>query len=786
MANRLARDRNALRKAGPYFALDLSYWPTTAKYVLAFALTALSLDIRWLLDPLLGDRIPAAIVVPVVVFLVVFVGMGPAILATIVGLLGAIYFFALPRQMLSTHDPGAAILLFFYLLICAAIVATGEAVRRRSHELIESEERFRAFVSASSDATYSMSPDWKELRYLEGREFIADANQPERNWAEKYIHPEDRPRVLKEIEYAIAMKSTFELEYRVIRADGSIGWTHSKAVPLFGPKGEIVQWFGTASDVTSRKQAEVALRQGRETFAELIERAPYGIYIVDSQLRIASMNGSSQRGAFANVRPVIGRDVGQALRILWPEPVAEEIIAQFRNTLETGEAFYSRDFVRPRQDVQLVEAYEWELHRITLPDGQYGVICYYFDSTQLREAEQALRERTEELTAMFERMPALVFISRDPECQTMTANDTAALAYGVSREQNVSASAPDSERLSFAHFDSSGRELRPDELPMQRAASTGRPVENAELEVVFSDGRRVWIWGNATPLFAADGKVRGAISTYFDMSWQKQMEAALRANERLALAGRLSATIAHEIHNPLDTVGNALFLLKEKVVGQKEAEELVDIAQSEVTRVAEISRNLLNLNRDSREASVVSPAKLLEDSVALIERTLVHGSRRIQLTHGFEGTIEAYPSELRQVFTNVLRNAVEATSDGGTIRISTEPAHQGDSEGVLVKIVDDGVGIPDNFRSKLFSAFVTSKGENGTGLGLWVSRSIVQRHGGIIAITSNKDGSPGATVSIYLPVKIGSPNRATEGALSVAQRAESPEPVDRESLGASG
>ena len=748
-----------------HFDFDLSHWPPLAKYVLAFALTAISLDVRWLLDPLLGNRIPAAIVVPVVVFLVVFVGVGPAILATVLGLLGAVYFFALPRHMLSSRDPGAGILLLFYLLICAAIIATGEAVRRRGHELIESEARLRAFISASSDVVYSTSPDWKEMRYLQG-EFAANTSRPERDWMEKYIHPEDREQALSTIEHAIAMKSAFELEHRDLRADGSVGWTHSRAVPLFDAKGEIVEWFGTASDVTSRRQAEVALRQGRETFSELIERAPYGIYVVDAQLCIASMNASSQNGAFRNARPVIGRDFGEVLRIVWPEPVADEIIAHFRHTLETSEPFYSRDFVRPRHDVPLVEAYEWELHRITLPDGQAGVICYYFDSTKLREAEQALRERTEELAAMFERMPALVFISHDPECRRMTANAMGSNVYGVTPGQNVSASAPDAEKIAIQHFDPSGRELRVDELPMQRASATGRPVENAELQVSLPDGRRVWIWGNATPLFAADGKVRGAISTFFDVSWQKQMEEALRTNERLALAGRLSATIAHEIHNPLDTVGNALYLLKQKIGGQQEAQELLDIAQAEVTRVAEISRNLLNLNRDSRAALRVSPSKLLDDSVALIERTMVHGSRKIQLAYQFHDTVEAYPSELRQVFTNLLRNAVEATTEGGTIQISTEPTQQDGGGGVLIKIVDDGVGIPDNFRSKLFSAFVTSKGENGTGLGLWVSRSIVQRHGGIIAIAGNEDGKPGATVSIFLPSTIGLPGGASEAALT--------------------
>ncbi len=97
------------------------------------------------------------------------------------------------------------------------------------------------------------------------------------------------------------------------------------------------------------------------------------------------------------MRPVIGRDFSEAMHILWPEPVAAGIIAAFRHTLETGEPYYSPRFVNPRHDVEAVEGYEWELHQITLPDGQRGVICYYFDSTSLREAEEALRQLNQTL-----------------------------------------------------------------------------------------------------------------------------------------------------------------------------------------------------------------------------------------------------------------------------------------------------------------------------------------------------------------------------------------------------
>jgi PAS domain S-box-containing protein len=135
------------------------------------------------------------------------------------------------------------------------------AMKRAEEGLRQSEERFGAFVSASSDVVYSMSPDWTEMRHLEGREFIADTDDPSSTWLERYIHRDDQPRVLAAIAEAIRTKSVFELEHRVLTVDGTLGWTHSRAIPLLDPDGEIVEWFGAASDVTARKRAEEALRE---------------------------------------------------------------------------------------------------------------------------------------------------------------------------------------------------------------------------------------------------------------------------------------------------------------------------------------------------------------------------------------------------------------------------------------------------------------------------------------------------------------------------------------------
>ena len=134
--------------------------------------------------------------------------------------------------------------------------------------VLKSEERYRALVMASTDVVYTMSPDWTEMRRLEGREFIADMHEPSQTWLQQYIHPEDQALVLESINEAIRTKSPFELEHRVLRVDGSLGWTYSRAIPILDASGSIVEWFGTASDVTRRKLAEAE----RERLAALSER----------------------------------------------------------------------------------------------------------------------------------------------------------------------------------------------------------------------------------------------------------------------------------------------------------------------------------------------------------------------------------------------------------------------------------------------------------------------------------------------------------------------------------
>ena len=139
--------------------------------------------------------------------------------------------------------------------------ARGSINNEAEDRLRVSEERFRAFVTATSDVVYSMSPDWREMRYLVGKQFIANTTDPDGAWLARYIPLDDQPQVLATIEDAIRNKHVFELEHRVIRSDGAIGWTFSRAIPILNSQGEITEWFGAARDVTERKQREESLRE---------------------------------------------------------------------------------------------------------------------------------------------------------------------------------------------------------------------------------------------------------------------------------------------------------------------------------------------------------------------------------------------------------------------------------------------------------------------------------------------------------------------------------------------
>ena len=145
------------------------------------------------------------------------------------------------------------------------------------------------------------------------------------------------------------------------------------------------------TDITERKRADKLLRQNHDTFLNLIEKAPFGLYVVDAQFRLLQVSTASRK-VFSNIDPLIGRDFEEIMRILWPETFANEALGRFRHTLETGEPYAAKNTIEKRKNTLDTEAYDWKIERITLPDGQYGVVCYFYDISERQQTAHQLRE----------------------------------------------------------------------------------------------------------------------------------------------------------------------------------------------------------------------------------------------------------------------------------------------------------------------------------------------------------------------------------------------------------
>jgi signal transduction histidine kinase len=250
----------------------------------------------------------------------------------------------------------------------------------------------------------------------------------------------------------------------------------------------------------------------------------------------------------------------------------------------------------------------------------------------------------------------------------------------------------------------------------------------------------------------------GGIFVLADTTQQKLTEQAALINERLAATGRMANTIAHEINNPLAAITNLLFLLKTSGLGSKEGKEYLASAEEEVARVSRIAKQILTFHRESAVPVLVDLGSLVEDVLALNNRALVEKKLQVRREWTSTVSVEGFPAQLRQVFSNILQNAMDASIPGGIIRIRICPTillrDDPPVRAARVTFVDNGIGIPRENLNKVFDAFFTTKELKGTGVGLWLSSTIVQQHSGRIQVrSSTKPGCAGTAISVLLPVR---------------------------------
>jgi PAS domain S-box-containing protein len=217
-----------------------------------------------------------------------------------------------------------------------------------------------------------------------------------------------------------------------------------------------------------------------------------------------------------------------------------------------------------------------------------------------------------------------------------------------------------------------------------------------------------------------------------DITAQLQAEEALRETEKLAAMGRVAGIIAHEINNPLAAITNTLYLVRNHPSLDDTARHFADVAEQELQRVSHITRQTLSFYRESKQPIAVNISDLLNDVLELQERVLSSSRIRVERDYKLSPVVQGFPVELRQVFLNLVGNAIQAMPGGGQMRVYVREATDWSRQrrGVAISIVDTGVGIRPEDLKRLFQPFFSTKSTKGTGLGLWISRGIVQKYDG--------------------------------------------------------
>ena len=300
-------------------------------------------------------------------------------------------------------------------------------------------------------------------------------------------------------------------------------------------------------------------------------------------------------------------------------------------------------------------------------------------------------------------------------------------------------------------------ELHADEQRILETIGRGERIDHFETTRMRKNGERIEVSLTVSPINDESGKIIGAAKIARDITRRKQTEQALRTSERLASVGRLAATVAHEINNPLEAVTNLVFLAKSHTTDESVRGYLTG-AEEELERVSHLTKQTLGFYRDTRGAAATKVGAMVAPLLSVFGSRTRNKAIEIIPEIRQDPEIMAVPGEIRQLLANLLSNSIDAVEGGGKIRIRVSAVNDwsaGRRAGVRLTVADSGPGIPAAIRPKLFEPFFTTKKDVGTGLGLWVCMSIIEKQGGSIRLKSSvAPGKSWTVFSVFLPLDL--------------------------------
>jgi PAS domain S-box-containing protein len=293
-------------------------------------------------------------------------------------------------------------------------------------------------------------------------------------------------------------------------------------------------------------------------------------------------------------------------------------------------------------------------------------------------------------------------------------------------------------------------ELHSDEAIIIGKVRAGERVEHFETVRLTKGGRRLNVSLSVSPVRDDQGRVIGASKILRDISDRKRIEDSLLQSEKIAAAGRMASTIAHEVNNPLEAVTNLLYLLRPLVTDTAGIEYLAT-AESEIARVSHIAKQTLGFYREHAAAAATSLSELVQHAIAIYKPRCAINGIAIETSFTSTSAVVVRRGEMMQVVSNLIANSMYAMPAGGTLFVSVQDV-AGESGDIAVTVRDTGVGIAPVDIPRVFEAFYTTRSTIGTGIGLFVAKQFIDGHGGRIELESDQSAhSHGTTVRIYLP-----------------------------------
>src|ERR1700744_192992 len=288
--------------------------------------------------------------------------------------------------------------------------------------------------------------------------------------------------------------------------------------------------------------------------------------------------------------------------------------------------------------------------------------------------------------------------------------------------------------------------LQYEEDEILRKLRAGEKIDHYETTRLHKSGELLEVSVTISPIRNSTGEVIGASKIARSIAERKKLERQLIQSEQLAATGRMAATIAHEINNPLASIMNLIFLARQDGASSEEVQRYLTTAESELERVSHIARQTLGYYRDSASPKEIYLHDSMENVLAVYRQKLLNHGITVDSKFNDLRKTFAHSGEIIQIFSNLVSNAIDAMPYGGTLSISIAPAMQLEGDRIQIVIGDTGCGIKRENLQKVFDPFFTTKGSLGTGIGLWVSKQLVERHGGQISISSSTEPRDSGTI----------------------------------------